>query len=136
LLRKTIPIISVIILSILAGIYLFDTTTIDKELMAETFVFDAVYYETKETIEITFEDKSKKTSIVILEILGMKESFQKTFTDIEFIETIPFEGPPQYGWKTHPVTLVVEHEEFGKIGMKTEVHSENEPSKPIIFSSL
>ena len=43
---------------------------------------------------------------------------------------------PQYGWEIHPVTLVVEHEEFGKIGMKTEVHSENEPSKPIIFSSL
>ena len=136
MLRKTIPIISVIILSILAGIYLFDKTTIDKELMAETFVFDAVYYETKQTIEITFEDKSKKTSIVILEILGMQESFQKTFTDIEFIETIPFEGPPQYGWEIHPVTLVVEHDEFGKIGMKTEVHSENESSKPIIFSSL
>ena len=116
--------------------YLFDTTTIDKELMAETFVFDAVYYEHEQTIEITFQDKSKKTSLVILEILGMKESFQKTFTDIEFIERVSFVGPPQYGWEIHPVILVVEHEEFGKIGMKTEVHSENEPSKPIIFSSL
>ncbi len=104
--------------------------------MAETFVFDAVYYEHEQIIEITFQDKSKKTSFVILEILGMKESFQKTFTDIEFIESVPFNGPPQYGWEAHPVTLVVEHEEFGKIGMKTEVHSENEPSKPIIFSSL
>jgi len=136
LLRRKIPIISVIILSILASLYLFDTTTIDKELMAETFVFDAVYYEREQTIEITFQDKSKKTSLVILEILGMKESFQKTFTDIEFIERVSFDGQPQYGWEIHPVTLVVEHEEFGKIGMKTEVHSENEPSKPIIFSSL
>ncbi len=136
MIRRTIPIISVIILSILAGLYLFDTTTVNKELMAETFVFDAVYYEHEQIIEITFQDKSKKTSFVILEILGMKESFQKTFTDIEFIERVSFNGPPQYGWETNPVTLVVEHEEFGKIGMKTEVHSENEPSKPIIFSSL
>ena len=98
--------------------------------------FDAVYYDSKQTIEITFQDKSKKTSLVVLEILGMQDSFQKTFTDFEFIETVPFEGPPQFGWEIHPVTLIVEHEEFGKIGMKTEIHSENEPSKPIIFSSL
>ena len=136
MIRKTIPIISVIVLTILLGFYLFDTTSIDKKLLAETFVFDAVYYDSKQSIEITFQDKSKKTSLVILEILGMQESFQKTFSDIEFIESVPFEGPPQYGWEIHPVTLVVEHEEFGKIGMKTEVHSENEPSKPIIFSSL
>ncbi len=134
--RKIISIISVILLSFVVIWFLIETNSLDKELMAETFVFDAVYYEHEQTIEITFQDKSKKTSLVILEILGMKESFQKTFTDIEFIESVPFNGPPQYGWETHPVTLVVEHEEFGKIGMKTEVHSENEPSKPIIFSSL
>ncbi len=134
--RKIISIIFVILLSLVVIWFLIETNSLDKELMAETFVFDAVYYEHEQTIEITFQDKSKKTSLVILEILGMKESFQKTFTDIEFIESIPFNGPPQYGWETHPVTLVVEHEEFGKIGMKTEVHSENEPSKPIIFSSL
>ncbi len=134
--RKIISIISVILLSFVVIWFLIETNSLDKELMAETFVFDAVYYEHEQTIEITFQDKSKKTSLVILEILGMKESFQKTFTDIEFIESVPFNGPPQYGWETHPITLVVEHEEFGKIGMKTEVHSENEPSKPIIFSSL
>ncbi len=134
--RKIISIISVILLSFVVIWFLIETNSLDKELMAETFVFDAVYYEHEQTIEITFQDKSKKTSLVILEILGMKESFQKTFTDIEFTESIPFNGPPQYGWETHPITRVVEHEEFGKIGMKTEVHSENEPSKPIIFSSL
>jgi len=134
--RKIISIISVILLSFVVIWFLIETNSLDKELMAETFVFDAVYYEHEQTIEITFQDKSKKTSLVILEILGMKESFQKTFTDIEFIERVSFDGPPQYGWEIHPVTLVVEHEEFGKIGMKTEVHSENEPSKPIIFSSL
>ncbi len=134
--RKIISIISVILLSFFVIWFLIETNSLDKELMSETFVFDAVYYEHEQTIEITFQDKSKKTSLVILEILGMKESFQKTFTDIEFIERVSFDGPPQYGWETHPVTLVVEHEEFGKIGMKTEVHSENESSKPIIFSSL
>ena len=134
--RKIIPIISVILLSIFAFWFLIQTNSIDKELMATTFVFDAVYFEKDGIIEITFQDKSQKTSKAVLEILGMENSFQKTFSDIEFIERVPFDGPPQFGWEIHPVTLVVEHDEFGKIGLKTEIHSENEPAKPIIFSPL
>ena len=134
--RKIIPIISVIVLSVLAAWFLLETNSVDKELMEETFVFDAIYYEEDQIIEITFQDSSQKTSKVVLEILGLEESFQKTFTNSQFTERVPFDSTPQYGWKTHPVTLVVEHEDFGKIGLKTEIHAEGEPAEPIIYSSL
>ena len=134
--RKLIPIFSVVILSILAGLFLFDSSTLDKKLISETFVFDAIYFEDEQTIEIIFNDKSQKTSKVILEILGMEESFQKTFDAHQFRERVSFEGPPTHGWERHPVTLVVEHSEFGKVGLKTEIHSQGEPPKPTIYSQL
>ena len=134
--RKVFPIISVIVLSVLAGWFLFESNSVDKELMKETFVFDAIYYEEDQIIEITFQDNSQKTSKVVLEILGLEESFQKTFTNSQFAERVPFNAPPKYGWKTHPVTLVVEHEDFGKVGLKTEIHAKGEPAEPIIYSSL
>jgi hypothetical protein len=134
--RKAVPIISVIVLSVLAGWFLFESNSVDKELMEETFVFDAIYYEEDQIIEITFQDNSQKTSKVVLEILGLEESFQKTFTNSQFAERVPFNTPPKYGWKTHPVTLVVEHEDFDMVGLKTEIHAKGEPAEPIIYSSL
>lgn len=88
--RKVVPIISVIVLSVLAGWFLFESNSVDKELMEETFVFDAIYYEEDQIIEITFQDNSQKTSKVVLEILGLEESFQKTFTNSQFAERVPF----------------------------------------------
>ena len=73
---------------------------------------------------------------LVLEILGMAESFQKNYVGSEFTEKVPFSSVPQYGWKTNPVTFVVEHEEFGTIGIKTEIHASDEPPTPIIFSKL
>ena len=134
--RKIIPIVSVIVLSTLAAWFLFETNSPDKKLMEQTFVFDAIYYEDDRIIEITFQDNSQKTSKVVLEILGLEESFQKTFTNSQFIERVPFDSIPQYGWEIHPVTLVVEHEDFGTVGLKTEIHSKSDPAKPIIYSSL
>lgn len=134
--RKFIPIISVIVMSVIAGWFFFDTNSLDKDILSQTFIVDAVYYEDEQIIKITFEDRSQKSSMVILEILGMSESFQKKFTKSSFVEEVPFSGPPKYGWKTNPVTFVVEHPEFGKIGLKTEIHPLDEPSRPIIYSSL
>ena len=134
--RKAVPIISVIVLSALAVWFLFETNSVDKELMEKTFVFDAIYYEDDQIIEIKFQDNSQKTSKVVLEILGLEESFQKTYTNSQFTERVPFDSTPQYGWKTHPVTLIVEHDDFGKIGLKTEIHAEDEPAQPIIYSSM
>ena len=64
----------------------------------------------------------------------MPESFQKNFNNSQFVERVSFSKPPQYGWKTNPVTLLIEHEELGQVGLKTEIHSKNESTPPIIYS--
>ena len=50
---------------------------------------EAIYYDSGH-VEISYFDKSAKTNSVVMEILGMEESFQKTFSDSEFIEIVPF----------------------------------------------
>jgi hypothetical protein len=70
-----------------------------------------------------------------LEILGMEKSFQRTFDGASFKITVPFDDEPQYGWKTMPVTVVADHAEFGKIGIKTDIHAEGKESG-IIFTEL
>ena len=52
----------------------------------------------------------------------MENSFQKSFTDSEFIEIVQFTSKPKYGWSIHPIVLEVEHEEFGHVQIKTEIH--------------
>ena len=39
---------------------------------------------------------------------------------------------PKYGWKTTPVVLEIQHSEFGKIALKTEIH-ETETDVPKII---
>ena len=98
------------------------------------FFLDATYYGEKKYVEIRFGDSTQKTSSVILEIQGMETSFQKTFTGSNFTIQVPFDNVPKYGWKTMPVTLAVEHSEFGKIGIKTDIHDSGEQSGNLIFS--
>jgi hypothetical protein len=98
------------------------------------FFLDATYYGEKKYVEIRFDDSTQKTSSVILEIQGMETSFQKTFTGSNFTIQVPFDEVPKYGWKTMPVTLAVEHSEFGKIGIKTDIHDSGEQSGNLIFS--
>ena len=133
--RKIIPIVSVVFISLFAILFLVESVSIDKESLEKTFVVDAIYYE-EGYVEINYQDKSQKTNEVILEILGMPNSFQKTFNESQFVERVPFQSPPKYGWKTNPVTFVIDHEELGQIGIKIEVHSEDEPPLPIIYSKL
>jgi len=134
--KLIISVIFIIIVGVLGAIFFIESTLIDRELYANTFIVDAIYLEDQGIVEISFLDNSGKTQSVILEILGMAESFQKNYTGFEFTEEVPFSSVPQYGWKTNPVTFVVEHEEFGTIGIKTEIHASNEPPTPIIFSKL
>jgi hypothetical protein len=98
------------------------------------FFLDATYYGEKKYVEIRFDDSTQKTSSVILEIQGMETSFQKTFTGSNFTIQVPFDEVPKYGWKTMPITLAVEHSEFGKIGIKTDIHDSGEQSGNLIFS--
>ncbi len=133
--RKVLPIIFVIILSVFAVMFFFDSKSTDDEILQNTFSLDAIYYENENYVEITFEDTTQKTHSAILEILGMETSFQKTFEGSTFTERVEFFSEPKYGWKIHPVTILVDHEELGKIGLKTEIHSQNEPVPPIIFTT-
>ena len=110
----------------------------NQELIKNTFSIDAVYFENLESsdenyIEIRFEDKSKKTNAVILEVLGMEESFQRTYLNSEFVEKIDFPTTPKYGWEIHPVTFLIDHEEYGKVSIKTEIRPEGENPAPIIY---
>jgi len=112
----------------------------DNEILKSTFSLNAVYFESQNPnlddgyIQITFRDNTYKTKAIVLEVLGMEESFQKTFLDSsEFVETIPFPTPPKYGWEIHPVTLLIDHEDLGKVSLKTEIRPVGEPSAPIIY---
>ena len=131
--RKILPVISLGIITVFALVFLAGGGTDDKDILRQTFQIDAVYYDSG-YVEISYFDKSGKTNSVVMEILGMEESFQKTFLDSEFIEIVPFPNIPKYGWPIHPVVLEINHTEFGHIQLKTEIHPLGEPVPPVIYS--
>ncbi len=131
---KIIPIISIIVITILAGLFFYDSGSVDKELFNRTFSVDAVYVADEEVVEISFVDNTQKTDTIILEVLGLQPSFQKTYSGSSFTEKIPFIPPGKYGWEIHPVVILAENQDLGLIEIKTEIHEENEPEKPVIFS--
>jgi len=131
--RKIVPAISLVIITVLAIVFLAGAGTDDKDILRQTFQIEAVYYDLGH-VEISYLDKSDKTNSVVMEILGMEETFQKTFYDSEFIEIVPFPNEPKYGWVIHPVVLEIEHEEFGHIQLKTEIHPLDEPVPSVIYS--
>ena len=104
---KLFPLLSIIIVSLIAFFFLFDSTSIDRDLLSQTFIVDAVYFEERGYVEISFEDKSQNTNTAVLEILGMETSFQKTFDGHNFVERVEFTNEPKYGWQIHPVTVLV-----------------------------
>ena len=122
------------VFTILALVFLTGGATDDKDPLRENFKINAIYYDTG-YVEVSYLDKSDKTNSVTLEILGMETSFQKTFSDSEFIEIIQFPNTPKYGWEIHPIVMEIEHEEFGHIQLKTEIHDLNDPSPNTIYST-
>jgi hypothetical protein len=122
------------VFTILALVFLTGGATDDKDPLRENFQINAIYYDAG-YVEVSYVDKSDKTNSVTLEILGMETSFQKTFSDSEFIEIIQFPNMPKYGWEIHPVVMEIEHDEFGHVQLKTEIHELNSPSPNIIYSN-
>jgi len=131
---KIIPIISIIVITVLAGLFFYDSGSVDKELLNRTFSVDAVYLDSDGVVEISFVDNTQKTDTIILEVLGLQPSFQKTYSGSSFTERIPFTPPDKYGWEIHPIIILAENQDLGLIEIKTEIHEENEPEKPVIFS--
>jgi hypothetical protein len=122
------------VFTILALVFLTGGATDDKDPLRENFKINAIYYDAG-YVEVSYLDKSDKTNSVTLEILGMETSFQKTFSDSEFIEIVQFPNVPKYGWEIHPIVMEIEHEEFGHVQLKTEIHELNSPSPNTIYST-
>jgi len=97
---------------------------------------DAIYEPENNIVKITYSDNSKMTNLVVLEILGMEETFHKEFSQQSFVEIVQFDSAPKYGWATMPVTFFLEHEELGFIGLKTEIHPYDEPKSKVIYSKI
>jgi len=119
--KITVP-ISLGIITVLAIVFLMGGGTDDKDILRQTFQIEAIYYDAG-YVEISYFDKSGETNSVVMEVLGMDESFQKSFSGSEFIEIIQFPNLPKYGWPIHP-----------HIQLKTEIHPLDEPTPPVIYS--
>ena len=130
--KKLGPPIFLGVFTVLAIVFLTGGATDDKDPLRENFQLEAIYYDTG-YVEISYLDKSEKTTSVVLEILGMETSFQKSFSDSEFIEIIQFPNKPKYGWAIHPIVLEVEHDEFGHVQIKTEIHEFDAPIPNTIY---
>ena len=111
-------------------------STLDESTISKTIFVDAVYEPESEIVKITYNDNSKKTNLATLEILGMEETFHKEFTRSSFVETVQINSEPKYGWSTTPVVFSINHDEFGKIGLKTEIYEQGESKPRIIYSKI
>jgi len=66
----------------------------------------------------------------------MEKTFHKEFLQQSFVETVQISSIPQYGWATMPVIFTLDHEEFGKISLKTEIHLSDEMKPRVIYSKI
>ena len=111
-------------------------SSLDDKIILQQIKFDAVYLQDEKVVLISFEDDSNHTRSAILEILGMDVTFHKEYqfdTNSSFVTEMPLWQIPKYGWKTTPVTLEIQHSEFGKIGLKTEIIEPNQETPIIII---
>ena len=123
----------IIIIIVISGTFDF---ALDESRISQTIFVDAVYDPKNNLVKITYTDESDKTNLVTLEILGMEKTFHKEFSQSSFVETVPMNSEPKYGWSTMPVVFSINHDEFGKIGLKTEIHQQDELKPKVIYSKI
>ena len=128
-----IGLVIIIIIIVISGTFDF---ALDESTISQTIFVDAVYDPKNNLVKITYTDESDKTNLVTLEILGMEKTFHKEFSQSSFVETVPMNSEPKYGWSTMPVVFSINHEEFGKIGLKTEIHQQDELKPKVIYSKI
>jgi len=133
--KKIIATLSIITLSVII-FSISSNSALDESIISQTIFVDAVYEPENNLVKITYNDNSKKTNLVTLEILGMEQTFHKEFSQNSFVEIIQFNSEPKYGWSTMPVVFSVNHDEFGKIGLKTEIYQMDESKPRIIYSKI
>ena len=133
--KKIIAVASIVaIISIILSVT--SDSPLDESKISQTIIVDAIYEPKNNLVKITYDDNSRNSTLVTLEILGMEETFHKEFLQNSFVETIQINSEPKYGWSTMPVVFSVNHDEFGKIGLKTEIHQQDEPKPRIIYSEI
>ncbi len=134
--NKKIIVAASIIAIIAIVLSVTSNSTLDESTISQTIFVDAVYDPKNKIVKITYNDNSKKTNLITLEILGMEETFHKEFARNSFVETVQINSEPQYGWSTIPVVFSISHDELGKIGLKTEIYEQGESKPRIIYSKI
>jgi len=133
--KKIIATISIIALTVII-FSISSNSALDESIISQTIFVDTVYEPENNLVKITYNDNSKKTNLVTLEILGMEQTFHKEFSQNSFVEIVQINSEPKYGWSTMPVVFSVNHDEFGKIGLKTEIYQMDESKPRIIYSKI
>jgi len=133
--KKIIATISIITLTVIT-LLISSNSALDESIISQTIFVDTVYEPENNLVKITYNDNSKKTNLVTLEILGMEQTFHKEFSQNSFVEIIQINSEPKYGWSTMPVVFSINHDEFGKIGLKTEIYQMDESKPRIIYSKI
>jgi len=111
-------------------------SALDESTISQIIFVDAVYEPKNKIVRITYNDNSEMTNLITLEVLGMEKTFHKEFSQSSFVETIEINSEPKYGWSTTPVVFSINHDEFGKIGLKTEIYEQGESKPRIIYSKI
>jgi len=133
--RKIIGVASIIaIVAIVMSVT--SDSALDESIISQTIFVDAVYEPKNKIVRITYNDNSEMTNLITLEILGMEKTFHKEFLQSSFIETVKINSKPKYGWLTIPIVFSINHDEFGKIGLKTEIYEYGELKPRIIYSKI
>ena len=133
--RKIIAVASIITVIAIA-LSITSNSAVDESTISQTIFVDTVYDPKNKIVKITYNDDSKNTNLVTLEILGMEKTFHKEFSQSSFVETIKINSEPKYGWSTTPVVFSINHDQFGKIGLKTEIYEQGESKPRIIYSKI
>ena len=133
--KKIIAVASIIAI-IAVVLSVTSNSALDEPTISQTIFVDAVYEPENKIVKITYNDNSKKTNLTTLEILGMEETFHKEFSQSSFVETVQINSEPKYGWSTIPVVFSINHDEFGDIGLKTEIYEQGESKPRIIYSKI
>ena len=133
--RKIIAAASIIAIAAIV-ISITSDSALDESTISQTIFVDAVYEPKNKIVRITYNDNSEMTNLIILEVLGMEKTFHKEFSQSSLVETIEINFEPKYGWSTTPVVFSINHDEFGKIELKTEIYEQGESKPRIIYSKI
>ena len=133
--RKIIAVASIIAIAAIV-ISVTSDSALDESTISQTIFVDAVYEPKNKIVRITYNDNSEMTNLITLEVLGMEKTFHKEFSQSSFVETVKINSEPKYGWSTTPVVFSINHDEFGKIGLKTEIYEQGESKPRIIYSKI